>query len=322
MILSPEVLTIIILNSIFLIFGTVSFLLSLKIFFNWDINSTSKKQYALESQSFLTATIIKYILFVKILLFIFFIFTLDKISNVLTGAMCAAGVVDATSYGIYLLLFKLINIYFFGFWLVIHNFDMKTVDLKYTKLKFGFYLFIYFLLLFETVLEITMFASINVDKLVSCCGTLYSNSEGSYLSSIFFDNSNYILAGFYISYLFLVIFYFLKNDYLYIIFNLLFLVLSIISLILFFGTYIYELPTHHCPFCMLQKEYHYIGYALYIFLFLGTFYGFIIGIKNLILNIENKNKKYYKYSIICLTIYLIIVSAYPAIYYLKNGVFL
>lgn len=211
MILSPEVLTIIILNSIFLLFGSVSFLLSIKIFFNWDINSTSKKQYQLETQSFLTATIIKYILFVKILLFIFFIFTLDKISNVLTGAMCAAGVVDATSYGIYLLLFKLINIYFFGFWLVIHNFDLKTENLKYTKLKFGFYLFIYFLLLFEIILEITMFSSIDVDKLVSCCGTLYSNSEGSYLSSVFFEYGNHILIGFYLCFALLLIFYKLKT---------------------------------------------------------------------------------------------------------------
>ena len=31
-------------------------------------------------------------------MFLFFIFTLDKISNVLTGAMCAAGVVDATTF--------------------------------------------------------------------------------------------------------------------------------------------------------------------------------------------------------------------------------
>ncbi len=58
--------------------------------------------------------------------------------------MCAAGVVDATSYGIYLLLFKLINIYLFGFWLVVHKFDMETETLEYTKLKFGLFIFIFF----------------------------------------------------------------------------------------------------------------------------------------------------------------------------------
>ncbi|RXJ69688.1 hypothetical protein CRV08_03005 [Halarcobacter ebronensis] len=322
MLLTPEVLTIIIINSIFLIFGTVAFLLSIKIFFNWDINSTSKLQYSLENQSYLTATIIKYILFLKILIFIFFIFTLDKISNVLTGAMCAAGVVDATSYGIYLLLFKLINIYFFGFWLVIHNIDMRTKELKFTKLKFGFYLFIYLIFLVETIIEITMFGSIEVDKLVSCCGTLYSNSSGSYISSLFaFDNS-YILIVFYTVFALLVLSYFIKNDYLYTIFNLLFLIISLISLIMFFGTYIYELPTHHCPFCMLQKGYYYIGYIIYITLFLGTFFGFIITLKNIILQDRDSSNKYYNYSIIFSLVYVIIVSLYPLSFYIRNGVFL
>ena len=322
MMLSPEVLTIFIINIIFLVFGTIAFILSLKIFFSWDMNSTSKKQYDLENQSFLGATIIKYILFLKILLFIFFVFTLDKISNVLTGAMCAAGVIDATSYGIYLLLFKLINIYLFGFWLLIHKFDMNTKELKFTKLKFGFYLFIFILFVSEIIIEITMFSSIDVDKLVSCCGTLYSTSSESYISSIFTLNQTFILIAFYILFALLIVLYFIKNDYLYVIASLLFLILSIITLIIFFGTYIYELPTHHCPFCMLQKEYFYIGYFIYLTLFLGTFYGFSIGISNILFAEKKTIRNYYKSSIIFIIIYTIIVSYYPISFYIKNGVFL
>lgn len=322
MILSPEVLTIIIINIIFLVFGTIAFILSLKIFFNWNINATSKKQYTLEKQSFLTATIIKYILFIKILLFVFFVFTLDKISNVLTGAMCAAGVIDATSYGIYLLLFKLINIYLFGFWLFIHKFDMNTKELKYTKLKFGFYLFIFILFISEIIIEITMFSSIDVDKLVSCCGTIYSNSSGSYISSIFTLNQGLILIVFYALFALLILFYFLKNDYLYVIGNLLFLIVATISLIVFFGTYIYELPTHHCPFCMLQKEYYYVGYLIYITLFLGTFYGFAVGISNMLSQDRRHTYNYYKLSMIFIIIYTLVVSYFPLFFYLKNGVFL
>ena len=37
MILSPEVLTIIIINLIFLVFGTIAFILSLRIFFKWNM---------------------------------------------------------------------------------------------------------------------------------------------------------------------------------------------------------------------------------------------------------------------------------------------
>ena len=110
MLLTPEVLTLLILNIIFAAFAIVAFVLSVKIYLNWDLNSTSKKQYQLEKQSFLSATIIKYIFVIKVPLFLFFIFTLDNVSNVLTGAMCGAGVIDATDYGNYLFVLKIINL--------------------------------------------------------------------------------------------------------------------------------------------------------------------------------------------------------------------
>ena len=62
MILTPEILAIFILNGIFLIFSSVAFILSSKIFLGWNLSATTKKQYKLEKQSYLTATIIKYIL--------------------------------------------------------------------------------------------------------------------------------------------------------------------------------------------------------------------------------------------------------------------
>ena len=130
MILTPEVLAILILNIIFAFFGIIAFILSIKIFLGWDLNSVSQSQYRLEKQSFLTATIIKYIFVIKVPLFLFFIFTLDKISNVLTGAMCAAGVVDATVYGTYLFMLKIMNIYIFAYWLVLHNEDIKRIRQK------------------------------------------------------------------------------------------------------------------------------------------------------------------------------------------------
>ncbi len=166
-----------------------------------------------------------------------------------------------------------------------------------------------------------MFSSIDVDKLVSCCGTLYSNSETSYLSSIFALNSSYLLMAFYGTFILLVISYFIKNDYIYIIFNLIFLILAIITLIIFFGTYIYELPTHHCPFCMLQKEYYYIGYILYFTLFVGTFYGFNIGITNILTQKIDKSI-HYKLSLLFIFIYILLVSYFPIAYYITNGVLL
>jgi hypothetical protein len=315
MLLSPEVLTIQILNIIFVIFAIVALYLSINIVLNWNINDTTSIQYALEKQSFLAATIIKYILAIKIPLFLFFIFTLDKISISLTGAMCAAGVVDATIYGTYLFVLKIINIYLFAFWLILHNLDIKNESLPYTKIKFGFYIAIFFTFISEVIVEFLMFDSIDVDKMVSCCGTIYSSSATSAISSIFMIDHTILLAVFYTLFIILIITYKYGLDFIYSITNFFFLLISIISLISFFGTYIYELPTHHCPFCFLQKEYYYVGYLIYSLLFIGTFYGFVA-------SAIKTNKSYYTLALWFNFAYVLLVSAYPVVFYIKNGVWL
>jgi hypothetical protein len=44
---------------------------------------------------------------------------------------------------------------------------------------------------------------------------------------------------------------------------------SVAALISFISVYFYERPTHHCPFCILQREYHYVGYLIYAVLMGG-----------------------------------------------------
>lgn len=319
MILTPEVLTLFILNGIFLLFATVAFLLSVKIFLNWDINSTTQNQYILEKQSFLTATIIKYIFAIKLPLFLFFIFTLDKISDLLTGAMCAAGVVNATEYGTYLLMLKLLNLYLFGFWLTLHYLDIKSPNLPYTKLKFEFFIIAFFFLVVEIVLEGMMFGAININKMVSCCGTLYSSASSSAIGDILTINTSLLLGLFYGNFVVMLLLYFFRIKYLFALANISFIVIAIISLISFFGTYIYELPTHHCPFCFLQSDYYYVGYFIYTFLFMGTFYGIRSGIMEIL---GEERRSSYNIALIFNTLYLLLVSAYPIVYFMRNGVWL
>ena len=45
--------------------------------------------------------------------------------------------------------------------------------------------------------------------------------------------------------------------------------------------YVYESPHHHCPFCLLEREYGYIGYALYAPLFVGESAGLSSGVLSL-----------------------------------------
>jgi len=71
---------------------------------------------------------------------------------------------------------------------------------------------------------------------------------------------------------------------------------------------------------MLQKDYYYVGYMLYITLYVGTFYG--IGGAIMSILEKREEKFYYNISIIFNTIYMLLVTAYPIVYFTKNGVWL
>jgi hypothetical protein len=164
-----------------------------------------------------------------------------------------------------------------------------------------------------------MFSAIDVDKMVSCCGSLYSSSATSYVSNIFRIDTEVLLFVFYGNFVLIGLFYLLKNKYLFALSNLSFIVSGVITLIAFFGMYIYQLPTHHCPFCFLQNDYYYVGYLIYFLLFIGTFSGIGAGL----LPASNTSRNIgYKISLLFNGLYVLLLSLYPLFFYIKNGVWL
>ena len=168
MTLTPEILTIYILDLLFLFFATIAFILSLQIIKSWNFDANSKLQYSLEKKSYLGSTIIRYMFYIKLPLFLFFIFTLDKISFILPGAMCGAGVVNANEYATVLLFLKLVNLYLFAYWIVLDKQDMLDELQKHLKQKFTIFIALFTLLISEIVLEYIMFSSIDVKDVVDC----------------------------------------------------------------------------------------------------------------------------------------------------------
>ena len=49
------------------------------------------------------------------------------------------------------------------------------------------------------------------------------------------------------------------------------------ALVISIPVYLYALPGHHCPFCMLHREYGYVGYLLYGTLLGGAVCGLAVG---------------------------------------------
>ena len=311
MLLSPDIIANLLVDTLFVAFGAIAFWVSLQVVLQWDFTRSDEGQYALAKRVYLVSTITKYILFLKIPLLLFFIYTLDHLASIINGAMCAVGVIEASPYGIYLMLLKILNVYLFAFWIVLNEEDYRHSDLPYTRLKSLLFLFLYVLLVAEVVLEYLYFFDIDPNSLVECCGAIFSTTSQSWIALFLSLPNIYIYTIFYSVVAGLIVSYIFKARSLYAVLSALFVPVAVLSLIGYFGTYIYELPTHHCPFCLMQEDYNYIGYFLYTFLFITTFDGILVGWK--------EDEHIWRVSLLFLMLYIGVASYYPLHYYIVNN---
>jgi len=319
--IAPEQVAIYFINFIFLFFLFIILKTSFEMIYKFDFNSSTSYQYKLEKRNVLISTIVSFFIIIKVLLIFFFMYFIDSLSPSIPGAMCAVGVLNSTPYGAYLVVVKILVIFMLGYWYYINKFDLKNYGFKFTKLKYKFLLFISVFILLEFLTEIDLFNSISPEKIVSCCGSVFGG-EVKRFSTFLFDLENHISVFLFLITLFLLILFFLLKRYLlFSIFTIVFLIVAIYSLIDFFGLYIYELPTHRCPFCMLQKDYFFVGYILYFLLFFGSFYGSNIILLRNIADLSTK-KRWFKLSFIYLCLYSFIVIAYVISYYLRRNAWL
>ena len=301
----------------FLLF--VAFIVSIKVLLKWDFESFTPLQFTLEKQAYLVTTIILFVFTMKFLLILYFIFSIDALSLLVPGAMCGAGVIEANDYGSYLLILKLTILFFLTLWLYINRYDMRTKNHQWFKEKSWLFSFIFLLIVVELGLDYSYFSNIDTHMPVSCCSALFGQLEGA--NPLPFGLSiTLLLVLFYLLYALVILTLKTNQTLLYILANILFVYIAYYAVVYFFGTYIYQLPTHKCPFCMLQAEYMYVGYVLWASLFVGTYVGLSDAISTLWL--KQSHTRSQKSVTRLLSFFVLLCTAYVAIYYFKNGVFL
>ncbi len=249
----------------------------------WDLRSGSETQLGLERKTYLVSTLLSYAFAAELLSLALFVFTADRIHGFFVGAMCAAGALKANGFGYPALLLKGSNAVLAGLWLILNAADNKGSDYPLVKTKYAWLLAASPLILAEIVLQTGYFLRLKPDIITSCCSTLFSqggSSLGSQLASLPVAPMKIL---------------FFSSLLLSVALGLVFirtgrgavllgassggtLVISILAIISFISIYIYELPTHHCPFCILQAGYHFIGYPIYISLFGGAISGLGVGV--------------------------------------------
>ncbi len=311
--LSPQVSVFLFVELFLLLILSIALFHTLFILKRHKRNETTNRQYQLEKRSYLVTTAISIALFIKISLLPFFTYTLNDLANIIPGAMCAAGVVWANDYGSPLLLIKISVIILTALWLLLNHEDKRAVNFPYFKGKLRFFIFLYILILSETIIEFIFLAKQSTSTPVMCCSTIFANDNQNDLP--FGLSAKLTAVIFYISYIGVMFLAHIRNRLLLSILSVLFVYFSYYAIVYFFGIYIYELPTHKCPFCLLQNEYYYIGYFIFGSLFIGIYYTLSV------LFFRFANDKYTKIKI-WFTFFVAITSFSFIKYLIINRVFL
>lgn len=284
----------------------------------WDLKSGSELQLNLERKTYLISTVMTYAFSFQILSFFLFIYTADHLSPLFSGAMCAAGTLNVNPWGYPAFFLKMFNFLLAGLWLIVNYTDNRAYDYPLIKWKYGLLLLITPVTFAETIIQGNYFFHLHPDIITSCCGALFTPEKQGITSSLIalprlpLEVSLYLGASLTIGVG--VIFYLKgKGGWLFTLTNGVTLIVAALALISFICLYIYELPTHHCPFCILQSEYQYVGYPIYM-TFLGsglsglgvgalTKFRGIESLKDIIPGIQ---KRLVVFSLLCLTIFLTI----------------
>jgi hypothetical protein len=251
----------------------------------WDMGSGSEEQLVLERSTYLISMGLSYVLAFEGGSLFLYIFTADALHPLFTGAMCAAGTLNVNRYGYPLLLLKLAGSILAGLWLIINFTDNRAYDYPLIRPKYALLLFLAPLFVAESILSVAYFVNLKGDVITSCCGSLFSaggRGVASGMSAVPVKTAMTAFKGsLALTFTLGVLFLLGKAPGLGGLFSLaagLTFPVSLMSLISFISLYVYELPTHHCPFCILQGGYGYVGYLLYASLITGVISGLGVGV--------------------------------------------
>ncbi|MEI6542003.1 MAG: hypothetical protein WCL60_00675 [Methylococcales bacterium] len=250
---------------------------------SWDIQSGHELQLVLERKTYLISTLLSYVFGLQLLSLFLFIFTADSLAPLFVGAMCAVGTLNVDPFGYPTLTLKIINFILAGLWLVLNYADNQGYDYPLIKKKYQLLTFITPLIILEMLLESAYFLGMKADVITSCCGSLFSSERVTGIGSEMASLSALPMLWFFYGAMFVTllcgIIFYLKGlgGYVYAVLSLLMFIISLVSIVSSISLYIYELPTHHCPFCIIMEEYHYIGYLLYMLLLGAVVSGLGVG---------------------------------------------
>lgn len=299
----------------------------------WDLSSDSNRQIRLENETWLASTLVQYALGFQIISLLLFVLAADQFSHVISGAMCATGSLTANSFGLPALGIKLVGLFLYGLWIVINQFDISSESYPLLKFKYVFLVCLLPLLFADTVLQTLYIAELKPDIITSCCAVVFGEGNGT-SANLFGTGSQSLHMMLFYGVAVLLLFLNglsqkFPNTLLMHIRSLLWIVFLITSFVVIttvFSSYVYAMPYHHCPFCIIKKEYHYIGILQYTTLLLAVFFGASISPVRLIVksvDLQGLVKRYHSVTVIVssilLVLFVVLISYHMVVYRFFGG---
>jgi len=290
----------------------------------WDPASDSNLQIRLESETWLASTLIQYGLGLQLLTLLLFILAADQFSQVIAGAMCATGSLLADPLGMPALYLKLAGVFLYGFWLLLHQLDIRVETYPLVRLKFIYLLVLLPFLLADFTLQTLYIAGINPDIITSCCSVVFAEAGPDSGNLIGILPREVLLPAYYAIIFGLVLIGILLlrgragrwRSLLTGIYSLGwggFFFLSLLVITSIISCYIYAMPNHRCPFCIIKPEYHYIGLGIYAALIGGTFFGASTGVAALLGRRPELSVPAGRYRLAAVRISLVLLALYTVL---------
>ncbi|MBU2538182.1 MAG: hypothetical protein KKH22_07065 [Proteobacteria bacterium] len=280
MFLNPWSLALTLCSFVVLVLGAVAGKTALRVLRFWDPGSDSNRQIRLENEIWLSSTLVAYGLGFQIITLILFVLAADQFCQVIVGAMCATGALLANPYGMPALLVKLFGVFFYGFWILLHQMDIRSEQYPLVRIKYLALLLLLPLLALDVTLQTLYIGGIKPDIITSCCAVVFSDSTGGGTNLLTGFSQQGLLIAFIGSIIGLMtVGWGLLRRWrswlagLYTVGWLWFFGLSLVMITTVISSYVYAMPYHKCPFCILKPEYLYFGFALYGALIPAAFFG-------------------------------------------------
>ena len=287
MIFHPPILALVTTSAIAALVLAGSAVFALRLLAGWDPTSGSERQIGLERVTHLVSTVVAFVLVMEAASLVLFAFNADRMAPLFVGAMCAVGTLNASDWGFPALWAKIV-VFFAAFaWLAVDRVDGRTRDYALIRVKYLGLLILAPLVFAEGALELAYFLDLKADTITSCCGKLFGEDKpdlGGDLASLDPFVAMGLLAGALVAAVGLGLAA-ARGRGLAVLHGLASVAvfgLALAAIVAAIAPYVYEQPHHHCPFCILKREYFHVGFALYLPLFLATGAGIASGILALV----------------------------------------